>query len=312
MNYADAVPTVSYVEKSPNNYVLQYFVSTFILFVAGLTQYIVVRLLQLWLPLRKTEFLDLCCVTNISIFLLDQSLHGYYVHGQSPLGKSDTSIDELAKFLEEESKGKIRGRGVTDDQNDNLQSYELYLSYNMRTIYDGLFYLQTQSIIDQAQNADKLHNQSRLTSIRQYIPKSLNVKSVYLLNNYMNTQLKNKIEAVASQSKIYIKEKTWLERFLAFPPSIDLTSSEAKEIVLYKDPNAHFDKVLFSGMEFDWLIFTIFWFQIWAIALKDYPQSFPLSIFLTFICERILFKCRIFFGEKNVAKKAVVDNRFFS
>ena len=310
--YAESVPTVSYVEGSPENYILRHCIATFVLFIAGISQYIVIRLVQLWIPLKKTEFLDLCSVSNISVFILDQSLHGYYIHGQSPLGRSDTNLDELLRFLEEEGKGKIRGRGVTDDQNDDLQSYEIFLSYNMRTIYDGLYYIQTRAILQQADDTDKLHNQSRLPNPVKYIPNSLNIQSIYLLNSFMNTQLKNKIEGIASQSKIFIREKTNCERFLDFPPSIDLTSENAKEMVFYKDPNENFDDVLFSGMELEWLVMVIYWFQMWAISLERYHRSFPLAIFLTFICEIILYKIRIFFGEKNIAKKAVIDNRFFS
>ena len=310
--YAESVPTVSYVEGSPENYILRHCIATFVLFIAGISQYIVVRLVQLWIPLKKTEFLDLCSVSNISVFILDQSLHGYYIHGQSPLGRSDTNLDELLRFLEEEGKGKIRGRGVTDDQNDDLQSYEIFLSYNMRTIYDGLYYIQTRAILQQADDTDKLHNQSRLPNPVKYIPNSLNIQSIYLLNSFMNTQLKNKIEGIASQSKIFIREKTNCERFLDFPPSIHLTSENAKEMVFYKDPNENFDDVLFSGMELEWLVMVIYWFQMWAISLERYHRSFPLAIFLTFICEIILYKIRIFFGEKNIAKKAVIDNRFFS
>ena len=85
---------------------------------AGVIQFVLVRLLQLWLPLKKTEFLDLCSVANISVFLLDEMLHGYYIHGQSPFGKADSNLDELLRFLEEEGKGKIRGRGVSEEQED--------------------------------------------------------------------------------------------------------------------------------------------------------------------------------------------------
>ena len=67
------------------------------------------------------------------------------------------------------------------------------------------------------------------------------------------------------------------------------------------------------GMEIEWLIMVIFIWQMWTITLERYgggAKSFSLSIFLTYVCEKLLFKIRIFFGEKNVAKKAVIDNRF--
>ncbi len=49
---------------------------------------------------------------------------------------------------------------------------------------------------------------------------------------------------------------------------------------------------------------------MWALALEKYQRSTPIAIFMTYIMERMFFKVRVFFGEKNVAKKAVVDNRF--
>ena len=312
-NYSHRVPNVNFVENSPESKILRYFITTFILFVSGITQYYLRRILQFQFPMKKMEFLDLCSVANISVFILEDSLHGYYVHGQSPLGKADTNLSDLVKFLEEEGKGKIRGRGLTEDENDDLQSYEIYLSYNMRCIYDNLYYMQTQSEITLADNADKLHNQSRLPNLFKHVPNSLNVQNIYVLSNYTNNQLKAKIENVASQSKIFIKDKTKIERFLEFPPSIDLTSMNAKELVFYRDPGINFDNVLFMGMEIEWLISVIYWWQMWTISLERYgggAQSFALSIFLTYVCEKILFKIRTFFGEKNVAKKAVIDNRF--
>ena len=83
----------------------------------------------------------------------------------------------------------------------------------MRCIYDHLYYMQTQSEITLADNADKLHNQSRLPNLFKYVPNSLNIQNIYVLSNYMNNQLKAKIEQVASQSKIFIRDKSKIERF---------------------------------------------------------------------------------------------------
>ena len=116
----------------------------------------------MWIPLKKTEFLDLCSVANISIFILDEMLHGYYIHGQCPFGKADSNLDELLRFLEEEGKGKIRGRGVSEGQED-LQCYEIYLSYKMRMTYDGLYYLRTESMLAQNRKEDRMVNKRRIS-----------------------------------------------------------------------------------------------------------------------------------------------------
>ena len=309
--FAQMSPNVAWVEHSPENMFLRHFITTFVLVVTGLVQYFLRRILNLILiPLKKNEFLDLCSVANISVIILDDKLHGYYIHGQSPFGKADTNFVDLIQFLEEERKGKIRGRGLTGDEEDNLQSYEIYLSNNMRDIYDDLYYIEVNQEINAAEENDRAGNQSRYPIFFRYIPKKLDVDKYYHLNNYMNTQLKNKIQQVASQSKIFVKERSLLERFLQLPPNLDLISANARELVFFKDPGMNFDNVCFTGMEIEWLIMVCYVFQMWCISLHKYSDSLPIAIFMTYLMEKVAFRIRVYYGEKNVARKAVIDNRF--
>ena len=312
-HYTHLVPNLSWAENSPKNFILTHFLGTLVLFVVGAAQYVLRRVIQPWVPTNTTEFLDLCSVANVSVIILQDSLRGYYIHGQSPLGKADTTLQELIRFLEEESKGKIKGRGISDDKNDNLQTYEIYLSYTMRQIYDGLYFYPTLQEINKGNQYDRLQNQANFYNIFKYVPDSLNTKNIYEMNKFMNSHLKEKIEQVTMQSKLLVKEKSLIERFFEFPPSIDLTSNTVKELVFYKDPGRNFEDVLFIGMELEWLIFVIYLWEMWNIALEKYEKKgpvLPIAIFMTYVMERIFFKIRVFFGEKNVAKKAVVDNRF--
>ena len=109
-------PNVSFAETSLENYLLTHFLGTSIIFIVGLAQWFIRRVIQPWVPTPTTEFLDLCSVANVSVLILQESLSGYYVHGQSPLGKADVTLQELIRFLEEEGRGKIKGRGITDDK----------------------------------------------------------------------------------------------------------------------------------------------------------------------------------------------------
>ena len=303
-------PNVSFAETSLENYLLTHFLGTSIIFIVGLAQWFIRRVIQPWVPTPTTEFLDLCSVANVSVLILQESLSGYYVHGQSPLGKADVTLQELIRFLEEEGRGKIKGRGITDDKNDNLQTYEIYLSYTMRQIYDGLYFFPTLQEIDKGTQYDRIQNQAKFMNIFKYIPESLNTNNIYEINKFMNNHLKEKIEQVTMQSKLLVKQKSLCERFFDFPPSIDLTSRQVKELVFYKDPGRNFEDVLFLGMELEWLIFVIYIWEMWTLSLLKYGQSLPIAIFMTYVMERMFFKIRVFFGEKNVAKKAVVDNRF--
>ena len=186
----------------------------------------------------------------------------------------------------------------------------MYISYVMRTIYDGLYYIQNEAFYAQNQpDLQKVIDERRLGAIFKFIPDLAKKENLDYLNTYMNSELKNKIENVSSNDKIYIKEKNMMERILCYPPdNVELKKTNSQEILLYKDPNLSFDDVLFSGMEWEWFIMDVYLFQLWMRILDDTE----IAIFLTYIIDYTLAFVRKFFGEKNVAKKAVIDERFFS
>lgn len=75
------------------------------------------RLLNIWVPYPYEDFVDLCSIANISIFMLDDNLHGYYIHGENPFGFSEGSIQHLETCLRNESKSKGKSRGLIKDNN---------------------------------------------------------------------------------------------------------------------------------------------------------------------------------------------------
>lgn len=48
------------------------------------------------------QYIDALTVCNISLFIMDEPCHGYYVHGQSPHGFADTDRKELNTNLAKE------------------------------------------------------------------------------------------------------------------------------------------------------------------------------------------------------------------
>lgn len=47
--------------------------------------------------------MDLCSIANVSIVIIDNTLHGYYIHGENPIGVSEGSTDHLSKCLRHEA-----------------------------------------------------------------------------------------------------------------------------------------------------------------------------------------------------------------
>ena len=49
------------------------------------------------------QFVDLCSLANISVFILETDLYGYYIHGRSVHGRADTGLREMhLNFVREE------------------------------------------------------------------------------------------------------------------------------------------------------------------------------------------------------------------
>lgn len=93
--------------------------------------------------------MDLCSVANISLLILDQPFHGYYVHGEAPSGRSDLVMADLKAKLDAEVEGTQRKRGLRN-YNDlgkqqpgilqgDVQSYEIYFPSTIRQEYDVLY-----------------------------------------------------------------------------------------------------------------------------------------------------------------------------
>lgn len=68
--------------------ILSYFLISFVIFAVAAVQYAIRQALRIWWPLPIENFIDLCSVSNISIIIFDEALHGYYIHGMNPLGQS--------------------------------------------------------------------------------------------------------------------------------------------------------------------------------------------------------------------------------
>ena len=52
---------------------------------------------------KVRQFVDLCSMANISVFIMENSQFGYYIHGRSPHGIADTGMKEMFLQLKRET-----------------------------------------------------------------------------------------------------------------------------------------------------------------------------------------------------------------
>lgn len=123
------------------NYILKFFLTSFVLIgLAGL-QYSFRRLIIIFFPTCLENFVDLCSIANISMFILDSPCHGYYIHGQSPVGAAEGTIEDLNRGFKAEQNDNCRSRGLLASDKTELQTFEIFIPHKIReTINTVRFY----------------------------------------------------------------------------------------------------------------------------------------------------------------------------
>jgi len=86
---------------------------------------------------KIVNFIDLCSVSNISVFILDQNQHGYYIHGRSPHGLTDVNMKQVIMNLHREENQMIGTRGLQN--NSNEQIFIMKINKNLKKQYALLF-----------------------------------------------------------------------------------------------------------------------------------------------------------------------------
>uniref|UniRef100_A0A8D2QSC4 Transmembrane protein 67 n=1 Tax=Zosterops lateralis melanops TaxID=1220523 RepID=A0A8D2QSC4_ZOSLA len=234
---------------------------------------------------KISQFVDLCCVSNISVFLLSHNCFGHYIHGRSVHGHADTSMEEMNMNLKREAENLCSQRGLLP--NTDGQTFQISISRKMRLHYDWIHETLTKKrgparLLDSSANTFE-------QSTRAY--------------NAMNKFLSSFIDHVHKEMDYIVKDKLLLERILGmeFMEPIDKSIFyNGKKIF-----QSNFD-VLYYGNETTLLIFDILFFSVVDLA----SQSFVLAAILTYMQQELFRFIRNTLGQKNLASKTLVDQRF--
>lgn len=82
------------------------------------------------------NFIDLCSLCNISVFILYDNQYGYYIHGRSPTGTTDVNMKEMRDRLSREVDQRIGGRGLEPNSED--QTFIIQVDRAFRLQYEVL------------------------------------------------------------------------------------------------------------------------------------------------------------------------------
>lgn len=289
---------------SPFNRVLYFFVMTFVFLCTGAAEYFIKMALSIWLPLPSHDFIDLCAVSNMSIIMFDEILHGYYIHGQSPGGMADTDSEELKRILENEERGGGRNRGLDPSDSSGLQTYEIYIPGDMRRKYDGLYSVPLELEIEQLQRSGAPGAIGKVPGFNPTVPQGLDIDVMEQRRRELSKALKVYIEQIVANSSRYIQDKTAFQRFLGLPPA-DMSTLKGFSY-FFRDTRMSFQQLFLPGMDFHFIEFRILVFFFWQAVIGN--QYF--AIVFTYLIEITLIWFRSVLASRNLSTKTMIDQRF--
>ncbi|XP_014254022.1 meckelin isoform X2 [Cimex lectularius] len=235
------------------------------------------------------EFVDICSLANISLFVLALENYGFYVHGRSAHGFSDTDMATLRKQLRREEEDLVRHRGLVPESDH--QTFQILIPTKLRGIYKSLL-------------TNLPHELSRfnITNLKKG-NKSVSGSGDHTMQAYVtvNRFLAAFIEHALKDLDYEVRDRLFIEALL----DIELHDSKVKGI-FFNDNGHSFDNVLYYGNELSLFTFNLIFFCFVEII----AQNYLLAAILTGLCDEAIARIRKYCSRKNFAKKALIDENF--
>ncbi|KAK7114529.1 meckelin-like [Littorina saxatilis] len=278
--------------KAEQSFIYRYALAVMVYIVMAVVQWIFFTFIyERFVEDKVQQFVDLCSMSNISVFVMANSHFGYYIHGRSVHGKADTNIREMAEMMKREEEDLCGKRGLVPDTEE--QTFMMSLPKRLRVKYEQVYLpaalenAGAVSRMEQGKSGSRLAGSAKEKSIEAY--------------NMINKFLCSFIDHSLRDVDYVVKDKTLLESVM------DTEFFDAADKgIFYKDNGHSFDQVLFYGHEISLILFDTLLFCIVDLI----GQNYLLDGIVVFLITSLVGMIRDTAGRKNLARKTLVDERF--
>ncbi|XP_069813490.1 meckelin [Dendropsophus ebraccatus] len=229
------------------------------------------------------QFVDLCSMSNISVFILSHRCYGYYIHGRSVHGHSDTNMEEMNLNLKREAENMCSQRGL--QPNTDIQTFQISISSRTRAQFDRIH----DNFLRNRGPSRFLHSSTTISE--------QSTKAYHTMNKFLSSFIDHSFKDM----DYFVKDKLLLERIFSMEFMEPMDRS-----IFYNDENHSFSDVLFYGHESTLLIFDTLFFCVVDIL----SQNFVLAAIITYLQQECFRHIRGAVGQKNLASKTLIDERF--
>lgn len=247
---------------------------------------------------KEQIFIDMCTIAKVSVIVLDEPYHGYYLHCRSPHQYADGNMAELVSMLHKEEVGLTVDRTL-DGANSDAQCYEIFLTGDWRIRFDkasgGLMDYDPvtnifESLLSVTQPRRRLGqggDRTSLTGTRNMGTERM-MKCWSDLNAFLQAFIENNFTMV--DLKRVFKEPSYFEKVFGTPP--DLTAP-GQSCVFYPDQSYSYVKVHLLGRELDLVIFDVLVYSIFDLWIG----STAISMLLCYLTDIFISRIREELGQ---------------
>ncbi|MEE6500410.1 hypothetical protein FKM82_003772 [Ascaphus truei] len=269
---------------APWSPILRFGISASMWLVVGIVQVLFfICIYERFLEDKVRQFVDLCSLSNVSVFIMTHRCYGFYIHGRSVHGQADVSMETMLSNLRKEEENLCPLRGL--EPNSESQTFEVLLSDRVREQYDKIM----NPLLEAPRGQKGRSENSPLMQQR--------IKTYYTINRFLSSFL----EHVYKDMDYVVKDKLFLEHILDMEFQQPIEKS-----VLYNDDRARFSRTLFYSNELVLLLFDTLLFCIIDLG----TQNFVLATIITFIVQKFVKVVRGQIGRKNLSKQTMVEEKF--
>ena len=285
------------------------------------------------------QFIDILATSNVSIVILDDECSGYYIHGRSQMAFADTSMAELCHQFRKEEEMQVGARGLvpaaTTEKLAENQCFEMFITKELRMAYESKLLSRIKESVAASIVGGGMFTRamSRMNS-NSWGNNNNNVNGYgggYGNAGYGNAVgggMVNRPSAIASDATIaaaeeisdifkqlinfteanagsFVLERPFMDKFTDMPPE-SVSMMQGASPIFYHDFKMAFTRVLFYGIEWQLLIFDVLVFT----AIDMEVTSFAIAAFCTWVVGMGVDVIRSTWGEINISRKSLIDQRF--
>uniref|UniRef100_A0A8D0GTN7 Meckelin n=1 Tax=Sphenodon punctatus TaxID=8508 RepID=A0A8D0GTN7_SPHPU len=124
---------------APGSPILRFGIAASVWLAVGIVQVVFfVGIYERFVEDKIHQFVDLCSLSNVSVFILTHRCYGFYIHGRSVHGHADVDMGTVHSYLRKEEEDLCPLRGL--EGNSDIQTFEVLLTDKVQQLYNKIMH----------------------------------------------------------------------------------------------------------------------------------------------------------------------------